>query len=168
MIDWDKIKINCINNDLAHAAEVERLVDMAQGDARDLSTYADNAFDIAFSNSVIEHVGLWRDMKAMADEIRRVAPNYLVQTPHFWFPVEPHARTPFLHWFPEPLSYRVVMMRKCGFWERARDVNEAVRLVQSAKLLDKRQMQALFPDAEVSTERFMLLSKALIACRVAQ
>jgi hypothetical protein len=114
---------------------------------------------------VIEHVGQWEQMRAMANEVRRVAGGYLVQTPYFWFPVEPHARTPLLHWVPESLAYRVVMKRQCGYWSKRKTVDSAVRAVQSAKLLDRAQMRSLFPDAEVKSERFAGLTKSLIAIR---
>lgn len=164
-IDWKRTSVTCINFDPTHFSEGQKdsPVTMQQGDACDLGQFADSTFDIAFSNSVIEHVGPWSRMMDMASEVRRVAPRYLVQTPYFWFPIEPHARTPFLHWLPEPIAYRIVMMRKCGFWQKQTSVSGAVKTVQSAKLLDLTQMQALFPDAEIRRERFMGITKALIA-----
>ena len=166
-IDWDKTSITCVNLDPHHLEDgkVETSVRMVQGNACDLSGIADNEYDIAFSNSVIEHVGLWPNMRAMASEVKRVAPRYFVQTPNFWFPIEPHARTPFLHWVPEPVAYRIVMARKCGFWKKHDTVSGAVGAVQSAKLIDMRQMQSLFDDAVITREKFMGLTKALIAIR---
>lgn len=166
-IDWDKTSITCVNLDPHHLEDGknETPVRMIQGNACDLSDIKDSEYDVVFSNSVIEHVGLWPNMRAMADEIKRVAPRYLVQTPNFWFPIEPHARTPFLHWVPEPIAYRIVMTRKCGFYRKHDTVAGAVEAIQSARLLDMRQMQALFEDAEVIREKFLGVTKALIAIK---
>ena len=166
-LDWEHVAITCVNLDPNHldSGKNNTKIKMIKGNACDLSGIADNEYDIAFSNSVIEHVGHWQNMKNMATEIERSAPRYLVQTPNFWFPIEPHARTPFLHWLPEPLAYRVVMARKCGFWKKHTTVSGAVEAVQSAHLIDYRQMQELFNGAQIMREKFFGFTKSLIALR---
>ncbi len=135
------------------------------GDARDISSYADMSFDLVHSNSVIEHVGAWRDMKAMAQEVRRLAPRYFVQTPYFWFPVEPHNSTFFFHWMPELIRVSLLMRRPRGRWGQAPDVDTAMRQIQSAVLLDRRMLATLFPDATIHRERIFGLTKSLVAIR---
>jgi Methyltransferase domain len=132
-------------------------------DACDLKRFNDFSFDIVHSNSVIEHVGRWRNMERMASEVRRLAPKYFVQTPYFWFPIEPHARFPALHWMPEAWRYRILMNRSCGYWQQQKDLGGAMEAVQSAVLLDRRQMQYLFPDSAIVAERVFGLTKSLIA-----
>src|SRR4029077_755886 len=60
--------------------------------------FRDSAFDVVFSNSVIEHVGGPVGQNAFASEVRRVGRSYWVQTPNYWSPIEPHLLTPFIHW----------------------------------------------------------------------
>jgi hypothetical protein len=130
-----------------------------------MSDIADDQFDVAHSNSVIEHVGQWPAMERMASEIRRISPAYFVQTPAFWFPMEPHARTLFLHMLPEPMKISMMLRRKRGFWSKASNVGDATRSVQSAHLLDYRQVCYLFPDAKVHREKMFGLTKSYIAMR---
>ena len=134
-------------------------------DARDLSAFPDNAFDLVYSNSVIEHVGQWADQKRMASEARRIAPHHFIQTPNFWFPLEPHFRTPFIHWLPEPWRVAIVRAKACGFYPKARNADEARTILDDAKLLDFAAMQSLFPDSVIEREKVALLSKSLIAVR---
>lgn len=166
-IDWRRTEVVCVNLDTEWAAEGkdETRVRMLQGTACDLAGHGDGAYDIAFSNSVLQSVGLWRDMVAMSNEVRRVAPRYFVQAPAYWFPIEPSARVPFIHWIPEPIGYRILMARQCGFYPKARTVSEAVGNLQSSRLLDHRQMQALFHDGRVVRERFYGFTKSYIAIK---
>jgi hypothetical protein len=137
----------------------------AIGDARDLRAFQDMSFDIVHSNSVIEHVGRWNDMRAMAQEVCRIAPNYFVQTPYFWFPVEPHCATAFFHWVPESIRLSMLMRRPRGNWGQAADVDTAMRQIHSNVLLDYRMLATLFPDATIHRERFLGMTKSLIAVR---
>jgi hypothetical protein len=135
------------------------------GDATDLGVLDDNSFDFVHSNSVIEHVGDWRKMLAMAATVRRLAPSYYVQTPNFWFPYEPHFRCLFIHWLPEQIRYRLAKRFALGFANAKETVDAAMERVQSARLIDSGQMRALFPDAEIIPERFCGLAKSWIAVR---
>lgn len=135
------------------------------GDACDLSALEDMSFDVVHSNSVIEHVGRWSDMQAMAREVRRLAPIYFVQTPYFWFPIEPHCATAFFHWMPELVRLSMLMRRPRGHWGKAPDVDTAMGQIHSNVLLDYRMLTTLFPDATIYRERFLGLTKSLIAVR---
>lgn len=137
--------------------------DFCYGNACDLAEFGDQSFDFVHSNSLIEHVGQWSDMKRCAAEIRRLAPAYYVQTPYLWFPIEPHYRFPLFAWLPEAWRVRLTMVRGWGYIAKAVTLDDAMREVQGINLLDKRQMQVLFPEAEVRFERVLGLPKSMMA-----
>lgn len=68
--------------------------------------FADGAFDLYFSNAVIEHVGCRDRQRAFVAEAVRVARRVFLTTPNRWFPLEVHTRLPLVHWLPEPLARR--------------------------------------------------------------
>ena len=140
------------------------MFDQQVGDACALA-FDDNAFDLAHSNSVIEHVGGWNNMERFAAETRRVARRYYVQTPYFWFPVEPHLSAPLVHWAPEPVQARWLIKRGHAFVAKTTDIASAMRAVQDARLLDKTMMRHLFPDARLEEEKVAGLTKSLMAIR---
>ena len=135
------------------------------GDARDLPQFGDDSFDLVYSNSVIEHVGRWSDQKRMAAEVRRLAPRHFIQTPDYWCPVEPHFRMPVIHWLPVPWQTTIVRARACGFYPRAADIDEALMILEDARLVTLKAMKALFPDSTIERERVLGLPKSLIAVR---
>ncbi len=65
--------------------------------------FPDGWFDIVISNHVVEHIN---DQASHVKEIHRVLkPNGIcyMATPNRYFPVEPHYRIPFIHYFPTPV-----------------------------------------------------------------
>lgn len=133
-----------------------------KGDATDLAAFADGSFDIAFSNSVIEHVGDFEQQRRMASEMRRVGRAVFLQTPNFYFPVEPHFLVPFFQFFP--LWLRVFLIRRAdlGWYRRQVDAAAARRLALSARLLTRRRLRRLFPGAAIRRERFAGFTKSFV------
>lgn len=161
-----EIRIDILNIDPKQATDDERF-SFISGDARDVSQFEDQSFDFVHSNSLIEHVGRWEDIRRTANEIRRLAPRYYVQTPNFWFPIDPHSNTPMLHWLPPPMQRRMVSTRSRGFYARAQTIDQAMGIVEGTTMLDRAQVSELFPDAEVVTENFLFMTKSLIAIKAA-
>lgn len=120
--------------------------EFVEGDACNVSSCADNSFEAVFSNSVIEHVGDKAKQQAFANEVRRLAPNYWVQTPSIWFPIEAHTGMPFWFFMPEALRNRFIRD-----WEKK--LPDWTEMVKGTTVLSKRQMQDYFPDASILTER---------------
>jgi hypothetical protein len=135
------------------------------GDAADLGRWRDGEFDLAFSNSVIEHVGDRKRQRMMADEVARVARAYWVQTPNFFFPMEPHFLVPGWHWLPEPARVAVLRRRQVGWAGRTPDPLAALDVIRSAQLLTRAELAVMFPDAELIPERFGGLVKSWTAVR---
>jgi hypothetical protein len=127
--------------------------------------FGDDAFDICHSNSTIEHVGTWSRKTAFANECRRIAPAYFIQTPNFWFPWEPHFGVPFYHWLPDPARLWLAGRVALGWHHKARDVGEGMQQVEYASLLSRPMMEFLFPDGEIVAERLMGLTKSFVAIR---
>ena len=141
--------------------EIKTLV----GDGCALSM-ASQTYDIGFSNSVIEHVGSWERQQHFASEIRRVAKALWVQTPAYECPIEPHYLTPFIHYFSPSLQKR--LLRRWTVWGLLTHPNrkQIDFMVDTTRLLHKAEMQQLFPDCEIITERLLwVIPKSYIAIR---
>jgi len=134
-----------------------------QGDATDLSLFANKSFDVVFSNSVIEHLTTFENQKKMADEIKRVGKRYWVQTPNFYFPIEQHFLCPFYHWLPIRTRIWLIQNFNLGWYKREQDYKVAYELVTSIRLLKYKEIKTLFPEAKIYKERFLGLVKSYIA-----
>ncbi|MHB0968273.1 MAG: methyltransferase domain-containing protein [Thermoanaerobaculia bacterium] len=133
------------------------------GDGRKMDFLSENAFDIVFSNSVIEHVGSWDDQQAMAAEIARVGRRYFVQTPNRGFPIEPHFLVPGFQFLPRSVQRGLVRRFALGWYPAIPDAAEADRFLDTFRLLTGREFRALFPGATIHRERFLGLTKSFIA-----
>lgn len=134
-----------------------------RGDAVNLSEYPDNMFDVAFSNSVIEHLFTEEKQLMMASEVRRLAKAYWVQTPNFWFPMEPHFHIPGWQWLPRRLRIAMIQRWRCGWRGPCPELDQAAAAVDEVRLLTPVEMRAIFPGAQIWHERFAGLGKSIVA-----
>ncbi|HYM45899.1 MAG TPA: class I SAM-dependent methyltransferase [Solirubrobacteraceae bacterium] len=120
-----------------------------RADAAEGLPFAEDEFDLVYCSSVIEHVPPPR-RAAFAAEVRRVGRGWLVQTPAFSFPLEPHSLLPFAHWLPSRARRSYWRLGAAGAWEEI-------------ELLRRAELQSLFGPA--LAERFGPLVKSWVCVR---
>jgi Methyltransferase domain len=126
--------------------------------------FDDLSFDIAFSNSVIEHLSTYQSQAAFASEVRRVGKRVWVQTPAKTFPIEPHLLTPFVHYLPRRLQQKLLRFTVWGIVAKPTP-QQREEFLHEVRLLTHREMKRLFPDCRILRERFLLVTKSYIAVR---
>ncbi len=134
------------------------------GDARNLSEFKDEEFDIVFSHSVIEHVGGLEEQRKMADEVRRVGRRYFLQTPNRFFPIEPHFLFPFFQFFPLCIKVWLVSHFDIGWYRRTIERQKVIEIVNSIRLLKEQELREFFPGAMIYKERFLGLTRSFLIC----
>ena len=127
--------------------------------------YPDWHFDWVLCNSVIEHVPLEK-RERFASELQRVGRSFIVQTPAYAFPVEPHFVMPFLHWLPRSFARRIAGFGLWGILGRHKRA-KVDDYFGEVHLLKRREFAGLFPAAALMTERFAGIPKSytLISAR---
>lgn len=132
------------------------------GDATAMPEFEDKKFDLVFSNSVIEHVYTYENQVKMAREIQRVGKRHFIQTPNKYFPVEAHYAIPFAQYLPKGLLFffltktRLSRMTK---WEQ----QDAQQYLDEIRLLNEKEMKALFPGSKILKEKTLGMIKSLTA-----
>jgi SAM-dependent methyltransferase len=120
-----------------------------QADATRTLPFADDAFDLVYSSSVVEHIAPEHRV-GFASELRRVGRGWYVQTPAWEFPIEPHALLPFAHWLSPRARRPYWRLGVAGEWD-------------PIELLRRSEMAALF--GEPHAERLGPLVKSWISVR---
>jgi hypothetical protein len=108
--------------------------------------FGDMAFDAVYSNSTIEHVGDESRQALFANEVRRLAPAYWVQTPSTKFPLEVHTAVPFFWSLPEKMRQKMIAR-----WQKT--LPAWTEMIKATRVLSRERMKSLFPDAEIYSER---------------
>ncbi|MEO1278716.1 MAG: class I SAM-dependent methyltransferase [Planctomycetota bacterium] len=159
----DDVNITLVN--LKAEEQTEDNITPTVNDATALEGIDDGSYDIAFSNSVIEHVFTWENQVKMAAEVRRVGKAYFLQTPNFWFPIEPHFLFPGWHYLPTGVRIAILRRRRVGWRGPCPDAQEARALVEEIRLLSGSEMRRLFPDGTIKAEKYRGLTKSWMAYR---
>src|SRR5687768_2603676 len=139
--------------------------------------FPDAFFDIVYCSSVIEHVTVPKSevwtlrsgkefrerslihQREFAREIQRVGRQFFVQTPYRWFVVEAHSWLPFAGWLPRRALLPVL---------RTARALSLTRTNPDWYLLGKREFADLFEDAEIRDEKWMGLTKSIMAVKSEQ
>lgn len=136
-------------------------IKLIEGDACNLHQFADSEFDVAFSNSVIEHLFTLAKQQKMASEAMRVARYYFIQTPNKYFPIEPHFKFPFFQFLPDAI--KLFLQTKTSIINGVKYKKEyAEKIIQEIRLLSLVELNNLFPNSNLYTERFFGFSKSFI------
>ena len=140
------------------------------GDACDASAVlaaagAPTQFDLVFSNSVLEHLGGHANRCRFAESARSLAPRHWIQTPYRYFPIEPHWLFPGMQFLPLALKARIAATWPLSH-SHSPDLTRATSAALWTELISVTEMRHYFPNSEVVHERFLGLTKSIIAIRV--
>jgi len=147
--DVEILTLNLVAEEQQHA-NIKPLA----GDATNLAQFGEHSIDVVFSNSVIEHLFTFENQRRMASEVQRVGKAFWIQTPNFWFPMEPHFHFVGWQWLPVTVRVSILQRRTCGWRGPCPDPIKARRLVEEIRLLTRNDIQVLFPSATLLAERF--------------
>lgn len=126
------------------------------------SDYA--AYDVVFSNSMLEHLSSSHEQALLCDEIETSGKSYFLQTPSKFSLVDPHFPrlfAPFFALYPRGLQATLLVLDAAGKITLA----NARRRMHYYRPLGRRQLQSLLPTAKIVRDSVALLTTSLIAQR---
>lgn len=144
----------------------ETWLDHVVADACDLTSLdsCTGDYDLAVSNSLIEHVGGYERRRKLANVVMAAAPAHWVQTPDRYFPIEPHYVAPGFQFLPVRARAAAVQHWPLGH-ERVYTRAAALAQVLTIDLISATELRHLFPSSDIWHERLGGLSKSIVAVK---
>jgi SAM-dependent methyltransferase len=96
--------------------------------------FKDGAFDIVYSNAVLEHVGGAEGRRHFLKEALRIGRSVFITVPNRWFPIEHHTGIPFVH-FNKRIFRSVLRRTRLRHWSEPNNL----------EFLDKRSLLQEWP-----------------------
>lgn len=160
-LDSDDYKITLLN--LAEQEVTSLNFCSVIGNATNLLNFSDKSFDIVFSNSVIEHLFTKENQKKMACEVMRVGKYHFIQTPNYYFPLEPHFLFPGFQYLPKSVRCLLIHKFNLGHIPKKKSIDEAKLIVDEIRLLTINEMKQLFPQSFIWKEKIGGFVKSIVA-----
>lgn len=116
--------------------------------------FPDKAYDIVFSNAVIEHILGPGRQEQFAREVMRVGKSWFVTTPNYWYPFESHYHLPFIQFMPENMrrTYNNLLGSHIPKGQ-----------TQELALLSVHGLRKLFPTSRIEKVRVTFWPETLVA-----
>lgn len=159
--DNKNFQITIVNTELQNIKDISNM-SFIKKDVRDLDYFDDIEFDLVYSNSLFEHINNFEEQKKLAGEIQRIGKHYFIQTPNYYFPLEPHFLFPFFQFMPDSIRTKLIMKHDLGWFKKQVDESKARELASSVRLLRKSELKKMFPGGKIFTEKYLLLNKSFI------
>ena len=77
--------------------------------------------------------------------------------------LEPYYLAPFIHWAPKPLQRKLLRRFPLWGWLTSPSPDKCREIVDEIRLLTRREMETLFPEAPIHRESFLGMTKSLLA-----
>ena len=113
--------------------------------------------DLVVSNATIEHVGNYKNQKAMVRNMIKLSKKMvIISTPYRYHPLEFHTKIPFIHWLPKKIHRNILKNFNLSFYSKEENLN----------LLSESDFSSFIKNEEIKSEfryiKLLLLRSNLI------
>ncbi len=113
--------------------------------------------DLVVSNATIEHVGNYKNQKAMVRNMIKLSKKMvIISTPYRYHPLEFHTKIPFIHWLPKKIHRNILKNFNLSFYSKEENLN----------LLSESDFSSFIKNEEIKSEfryiKFLFLKSNLI------